>query len=466
MKKPKFDWIPFLKRVAVIAIPVALQNMLTTTGSMIDTMMIASLGETYVGAVGLCAQFSSLMFSCYWGFVGGGMLFYSQYWGANDSDGIDRSYGITLTCMMTVGFIFAVLGVLFPAHVMKIYTDKASIQQNGIEYLKIVGFAWPLQVFSMAMSALLRSTGKPRIPLYAAIASVSSNVFFNWVLIGGHLGAPAMGVRGAALATVIAAGVNAAVCLACAWGAKYPYLFHIRGHFRWNRVSLSEYFRKCFPILCNELLIGVGNALISMVLGRQSEQAIAAIAVFRTIEGLVIGFFAGFSNASSVLVGKNVGAGELDSAFEHAKRIVYLCSGTIFMVCLAVILARYPILSAMGLEGQAYRYGEQMLLIYCLAATIRMGNWTQNDTYRSAGDATYGTVLEIVFMYIMVLPAVYLTGIRFGSPLALVFACCYIDEPVRYAFMQVHLYSGKWIRPVTPQGREALPAFMAKRKRA
>ena len=89
-----------------------MQNLLTTTGSMVDTMMIASLGQTEVGAVGLCAQFSSLMFSGYWGFVGGGMLFFSQYWGAKDDDGINRSYGLTLTCMMTVGLAFGLFAIL------------------------------------------------------------------------------------------------------------------------------------------------------------------------------------------------------------------------------------------------------------------------------------------------------------------------------------------------------------------
>ena len=456
-----FPWRDFLKRLAVIAIPVALQNMLTTTGSMIDTMMIASLGELSVGAIGLCGQFSSLMFSCYWGFVGGGMLFFAQYWGAKDEDGVDRSYGITLTCMMTVALIFCLLATCLPDLVMSIYTDKTAIHEIGIQYLRIIGFAYPLQVFSMAMSALLRSTDRVRIPLYASIASVGTNIFLNWILIGGNLGAPALGVRGAAIATVCASAVNVLVCLLCAYLSGYKPLFRFRNHFRWTREWLREYVRKCFPIICNELLIGVGNAVISIVLGRQSEQAIAAIAVFRTLEGMVIGFFAGFSNAASVLVGTCVGAGELHIAHERAKRIVYLCCGTIFLVCTAMFLARHPILTVMGLSGESYRIGEMMVLIYGIAAVIRMGNWTQNDTYRSAGDATTGTVLEIAFMYAMLLPAVCLSGLVFHAPVEIVFLCCYIDEPIRFVIMQKYMYSGKWIRPVTPQGKAALPAFMA-----
>ncbi len=206
--KPTFNWPYFLKHIAIIAVPVALQNLLTTTGSMVDTMMLASLGEKTVGAVGLCAQFSSLMFSGYWGFVGGGMLFFSQYWGAGDKDGINRSYGLTLAFMMGVAVLFSTLALAAPDFVMNIYTDKEEIQKIGITYLKIVGFAYPLQIFAMAVSALLRSIEQVRVPLYGGIASVIANCIFNYLLIFGKCGLPRMGAAGAALGTVFAGIVN------------------------------------------------------------------------------------------------------------------------------------------------------------------------------------------------------------------------------------------------------------------
>jgi len=456
MNESKFAWGDFLRRVAVIAVPVALQNLLTTTGSMVDTMMIASLGQTEVGAVGLCAQFSSLMFSGYWGFVGGGMLFFSQYWGAKDHRGIQRSYGLTLTCMMTVAFLFAAMAILFPEAVMHLYTDKPSIQAIGVEYLRIVGFAYPLMVLSMAMAALLRCTEQVRIPLYGSIASVFINVGLNWCLIFGHLGLPAMGVKGAALATVIAQAAGILVIVLLARLKKHPYLLAVKHHFHWDRALVSAYFRKCFPILMNEILIGVGNMVINVVLGRQPEEAIAAIAVFRTLEGLVIGFFAGFSNASSVLVGKEVGAGNIETAYQRAWRLVYLCQGFICGICVLLVLLHSPILTLMGMKGESFRIAFGLLGIYAVAALIRMGNWTQNDTFRAAGDATYGTVLEIVFMWLMLIPCVWLTGMVFRLPTLIVFACCYVDEPIRYVLMQIHLFRGTWIRPVTPEGQAAL----------
>ncbi len=463
MNRSAFHWGDFLRRVAVIAVPVALQNLLTTTASMVDTMMIASLGQTQVGAVGLCAQFSSLMFAGYWGFVGGGMLFFSQYWGAKDHTGIRRSYGLTLTCMMTVALLFFSLAVFCPEAVMRLYTDKPAIRAVGTEYLRIAGFSYPLMVLSMAMASLLRCTEQVRIPLYGSIVSVVLNVGLNWVLIFGHFGLPAMGVRGAALATVIAQVGGIAVIIALSGFLKHPYLFRVREHFRWDRPLVSSYFRKCAPIIANEVLIGVGNMVINVVLGRQPEEAIAAVAVFRTLEGLVIGFFAGFSNAASVLVGKEVGAGNIETAYQRAWRLVYLCQGFIGCVGLLLVLLHTPILTLMGMKGESFSIAFGFVCIYAAAALIRMGNWTQNDTYRAAGDATYGTVLEIVFMWALLIPCVWLTGMVFHLPVLIVFACCYIDEPIRYVFMQVHLFRGGWIKPVTPEGRAGLAAWKAQR---
>lgn len=464
LNRQSFPWREFIKSVAAIAIPVAAQNLLTTTASMIDTMMVAPIGKLSVAAIGLCAQFSSLMLSCYWGFIGGGTLFIAQYWGAKDDEGIERSYGMTLMCMMTVAFIFGSLAIFAPETIMRIYTDKQEIQVIGVEYLRIVGFAYLLQVLSMAMSCLLRSTERVKIPMAASIVSVAVNLSFNWLLIYGHWGFPEMGIRGAALATVISAAVNVLVVYLLCRRSGYKYIFHIKGHFKWSKRYLSEFFIKCFPIICNEVLVGVGNMVINVTLGRQPDDVIAALAVFRTFEGLLIGFFAGFSNASSVLVGSCVGAGELRKAYERAKRLVYMCCGMIAFINVIILAVHKPILMLMSLDGESLRIGSALLAIYAGFSVIRLGNWIQNDTYRASGDSVFGTVREIVFMYAMVLPLVLATGFLFKSPYWMVFICCYIDEPIRFVLMQRHLYSGRWIKPVTEQGRAVLPSFIDEMK--
>ena len=212
----RFPWRAFLMQLAAIALPVALQNLLTTTASMVDTIMLASRGELTVGAVGLCGQFSSLMLNCYWGFVGGGMLFFSQYYGAKDHDSICHAFGIVLICLMSVGCLFGALAVFAPRLIMGIYTDKASIQAIGMRYLRIVGFAYPLQTLAQAQCALLRSTERVRIPLIASIAALLTNFICNFILIYGRLGFPALGERGAAIGTLMSAIVNVALIMALA----------------------------------------------------------------------------------------------------------------------------------------------------------------------------------------------------------------------------------------------------------
>lgn len=363
-----FDWKGFIRRVALIAIPVALQNLLTTTGTMVDTVMIAPLGETTVGAVGLCAQFASLMFSCYWGFVGGSILFFSQYWGALDYRGINRTYGTTMCFLLSVGVLFFLFGRCFPDTVMSIYTDKPALQEIGIDYLSVAAFAYPIQIVSVGMSTLLRSTERVKIPLLAAFSSVLSNILLNWIFIYGKCGLPAMGVRGAALATVCAAVVNLLFIVASCAVTKNPFLFRVKEHFTWHKGWFSEYLGKCYPILCNEMLYGIGLAVINLVLGRQSEDAIAAIAVFNTLAGFVIAFFSGFSSASSIIVGKHIGAGELEEALRCAKRLVYLCAACIFLVCAVLFSLHRPILSLMHLSGNAYSICVGILALYCVGA--------------------------------------------------------------------------------------------------
>lgn len=465
MRETKFDIKNLIKLVAAIAIPVALQNLLSSTGSMVDTMMLAPLKETTVSAVGLCAQFSTLMFSCYWGFVGGGVLFISQHFGVNDEDGVDRFYGIMITCLLIVATVFSCSALFFPEFVMNFYTDKKDIIDIGVRYLRIVGFAYPFEVCSIGISMLMRTTNQVKIPLYSSILSVSVNVLFNWLLIEGHLGMPALGVEGAAFATLLSALVNFGSLYLFGALKKFKFLYQIRKHFKWDINSVKMFFVKCAPIIANEMAMGIANLFINRTLGHQSKEAIAAVAVFRTLEGMVIGFFAGFSNASSVLVGTCVGAGEHKTAYERAKRIVYLCQLSIFIVMVILICVNYPLLHAMSLTGTSYKYGLGLLLIYSAFGIIRMGNWTMNDTYRSAGDAVTGTVLEIVFMYVLVLPCMFVANKVLHMPFLAVFACCYIDEPIRYIIMQIHMYSGKWIRPVTKEGKEALEEFRKSRNK-
>lgn len=449
----------FFRSVMAIGLPVALQNLLGTTASMIDTFMIGTQGELAVAAVGISSQFASLLFAAYFGFASGGMLFFAQYWGAKDEKGICRAYGVVLVCMMLVGLLFAGVAVIKPEFILNIYTDKTAIQEVALPYLRIVGYSFPLQVLAMAMSSLLRSTERVKIPLLASIAALGTNLLINWLLIFGKFGLPQMGVAGAAIGTVAASAVNVLVLYAYCMRDKKSFIMRVREHYDWNLSFLKQYFIKSFPIIMNEMFYGIGQMLINVVIGRQAEEAIAAMAVFRVIEGLIYAFFGGLANASSVMVGKRIGAGELREGYSDAKRFAVLCPAITLVICLCILPVREPLLRVFGLGGEALRYGMIMLLIYVVAGTVRTCNYIMNNTFRAGGEPVFGSILEVGGLFLLAVPAIYLTGIVWSLPFLAVFSFMYIDEFVRLFISLRHLRSGRWIKPVTVGGQASLMAF-------
>lgn len=460
MKTPLLGDRAFYKRAAMIGIPIALQNLLTTSGSIVDTIMIGSLGELAVAGVGICAQFASLLIYAIYGFFSGGIIFYTQYWGIKNEEGIGKAYSLTLSCMLLFGLLFGFVAIFAPEWILSIYTDKTAIREIAVPYLRILGVGFPLQILAFAASGLLRSTEQVRLPLYASIASLFTNMFLNWVLIFGKLGFPAMGVQGAAIATVAGNAVNVIVIYAyCLWVRHRAFILAFRSFFRWDREFLKEYFSKSVFLLANEGFMGAGLMIINIVTGRQNEMAIAALAVFRVIEQIVMSFFRGFSSASAVMVGMEIGAGRHMNGYTYAKRFAVICPVFVFVVCVIQFLLRTPLLSAFGLGAEAMEYGQQMLLIFIACATARCCNWICNDNFRAGGESRFGALIEIVCMYAFTIPSMLLAGLVFKLPFAVVFICMYMDDFVRVGLVIWYMRAGKWVKPVTEEGKRAIPAF-------
>lgn len=458
-KKEKVTWKEFFQVVMAIAFPIAIQNLLGTTASMVDTIMIGSQGELAVAAVGICSQISSLYFNCYWGFASGSVLFFSQYWGARDEEGINRTLGISLLFMSIVAVLFSTICIFFPEFMLGIYTDKQNIIVLGIPYLRIVGFSYLIQVVIVIVSTLMRSTERIRQPLIGSVAAIIVNFVLNWILIYGRFGMPQMGAAGAAVGTLVSSIVNL--------GILFIYLYRTNGCvklrrewiFRLNGVFVKGYLLKCFPIICNELLYGVGQMLINIVIGHQNESAIAAMAAFRVCEGFVYAFFGGLASATGVVVGKKVGGGELYKAHAYAKYSALVCPMVTFLIVLIGTIVNRPLFTLFGLGETALQYGKYMMLIYLFFGTVRTCNYIMNESFRAGGEAVFGTVVEIICLYAISVPATWLAGMIWNLPFLLVFSFVYTDEIIRLVILGRYMIQGKWIKPVTSQGKAALEEF-------
>ena len=452
----------FYENVIIIGLPVAFQNFLTTSASMVDTIMIGSEGEMAVAAVGICSLFSMLLFAGYFGFCNGGMIFFAQYWGAKDEKGICRAYGLTFVCMMAVGFIFGSLAIFAPEFIMGVYTDKEVIQGMGVLYLRIVGWCYPLQTLAMAIGSLLRSIEKVKIPLYASIASLMVNTSLNWILIFGKFGFPKLGIRGAAIATVIAHIVHIVVLYVYCFADKHSFILRIRDQFKWTFSFIKEYFTKSIFVVLNEALYGVGMLLLNMIIGRQAEAGIAAMAVFRVLEGFIFAFFGGLANASAIMVGKRIGAGEHTEGYAEAKRFVLLCPLVTLVIWSIVLILRSPVLGFFNLGEDAFRYAQGMIFIYLITGTIRTCTYISNNIFRAGGEAVFGTVIEICGLFLVSIPAAAIAGFILNWPFLAVFFMFFLDEFIRLGIFLWYLNSGKWVKPVTTAGKARLGVFRAK----
>ena len=459
IKQNKISWKVFFSAVFSIALPIAMQNFLSTTASMVDTIMIGSQGELSVAAVGICSQISSLFFSSYFGFAGGGLLFFSQYWGARNDKGVNRTFGLTLACMLAVGLAFGTLAVVNPGFLLGIYTDKRNIIEVAVPYIRIVGFAYPLQVLALIISFLMRSTERVKVPLASSAVSLAVNFVLNWILIYGRFGMPKMGAAGAAVGTLVSGMVNLAILVTFLLKDKKSVILKLRDMFSWGDGFYKIYLSKCLPIICNELFYGIGQMLINVVIGRQSESAIAAMAAFRVLEGFVYAFFGGLADASAVVVGKEVGAGQPMRGYQYAKGFAIICPAITFSICLVGLLLNRPLLGLFGLGTEALYYGKYMILIYLAAGTIRTCNYIMNSCYRAGGEAMFGTVLEIVCLFTISVPATWIAGMVLHLPFLAVFSFLYTDELIRLVFELHYTRSGKWIKPVTEEGRAAVQEF-------
>lgn len=452
----------FYREMVRIGLPIAIQGLLTSSLSFIDSLMIGSLGEAALAAVGAAGQFGGLLFGFYWGLCCGGTMFIAQYHGIKDEDGIRRAYGLTATCMMAVALVFAVLACFMPEWIMSIYAKDEAVRELGVRYLRIVGVAYLFQTMSMALSSVLSSTERVNLPLFASIASIVTNTGLNFLLIYGNWGAPKLGVEGAAIASIAAAVVNLAVLMAVCIKQRNIAVTHISRMFRWSGDFVRDYFVKSSPLVINETLYSLAVLVVNIVYGRQGAGNMAAVSIFRTIEGLTFAFFRGLSSSSSVMVGKRVGAGELDEAAQFSRWFVALCPMFSFVVCAGIVLARGPLMSLFDISDAVRNTVTQILLAYMILGPMRHTNYMQVGIYRAGGESRMGMFMEVGGIWLITVPMVLLTGFALEVPFIIVFISSMIEEVVKLPIELKYLFSLKWIKPVTEQGMAAKAAMEAR----
>lgn len=441
----------FWRTVLSLALPIALQNLLSSSLAIIDNLMIGQLGDIAVASVGVSAQIAQMINIFLFGITAGGTVFAAQYWGKKDLDGIRRTYGLVMLCCVTVSCTAALLFSLFPQVILGFFTNSPSIIELGSQYLRIAAFSYVGIAINLGFCTILRSTEKVKLPVFASLIAVLTNVFFNSVLIFGLLGFPKLGVRGAAIATVIAAFVNPAVVFGVSFVKKYIIFCSIKKMFSFPKGFVRNFFSVAIPVFLNEAMWATGVAGVNMVYGRMGESNIAALTITRTVENVAFVLIIGLCNACGVIIGKNVGKGDLEITDTYAKRFTLLVPCLSLFIGSIIILLRHPILSLFALSDKARWTAGILLIIYGFEMALRNIPYiTIVGIFRPGGDTKKGMIFDVSCLWCLALPATILMGLVFKWDFILVYALSLLIEDIPKSTLCIrHLLSKRWIRSVT-----------------
>lgn len=452
-----------------LALPIAFQNMLVSSFSLVDTLMVSMLGDISLAAAGMAGQWSWLLNIFLFGISSGAAIFISQYFGIDDRKGIHRTSGIAVVSGLVLGAVFMAAACLFPSMVMRIFGDEEIVIAEGVDYLRIAGFSYFAVVISGVWGSVLRSTAQVKLPMYISLFTTVENAVMNYLLIFGGFGIPAMGIKGAALATVISSWTGAVLMIVFSMRPGNILYAPVRELFGFTRESLRVFYKKAIPVIANESMWGLGTFCYNAIFGALGYENYEAVTILRTFESIAFAFFVGLCNACCVMVGKSVGAGKIERAWQDAVRFTFLVPAVGFVVGIFIIIFRAPLVSVFNLSGnispEVISMAMTLLTIYALEISLRNIPYIQIvGVFRSGGDTTTGVVYDLVCLWCISLPLTLVTAFVLDLPFALVFAIMYLSEDIiKVCLCLRHFTKAKWVHPVTNEGKIGLEAWRAER---
>lgn len=441
----------FTRQMLSIAVPVALQNLLFSSFTLIDTVMIGALGDLPLAAVGMAGKWTFFSTVVFFGLSSGASVFMSQYFGAGDTRGIHRTYGVLCIGELLVAAVFMLLGLLMPQRIIGFFTNDPAAMELGAKYLRIIALSYPFSALFKCGSTLLQSTQRVVIPFIGAACSVAVNVVFNALLIFGLLGFPALGVQGAAIASLMAAAVNAAVVYGLGLSRDTLLRAKLRDMLSFTPKFILDFLCIGAPVMLNETIWAAGNLAYSSIFGHMSTGAYAAITVVKSIEDLTSVAFMGMYSSCAVMIGSMIGRGDIQAARDCARRHLYLIVASSLLVGGAVIALRGPILSLFGVSDAVRADAKAVLLIYALEMVLRnIPAMLVMGIFRAGGDTRFGLIIDGISLVVFGIPATAIAGLVLGFSVPSTYLVMYLFEDIfKVIVYGTHMARGKWIKPVT-----------------
>ena len=440
----------FYHKMLKLAIPVMIQNFISSFLNMIDTVMVGKLGETAIAAVGIANQYFFFFMMFMIGLSAGCAVFIAQFWGTKDVKNIRRILGMGLTSVLLVATIFVVVGLLAPRRIIMFFTHESEIIAAGAQYLQIILISYLFTAVSFIYNFAYRSIGNSFQPMLISLVALFCNAFFNYVLIFGKLGAPAMGVAGAAVATVIARVVETLVLVVSVYRRPGALTASFGELTAFDFGFVKRAYRTIIPVLLNDICWGTASLIYAAVYGRMGTQAVASIQIVNTITNLFMVFVFGLSSAAAVMIGNTIGAGDVELTREYAKRFSRLAMITGLVLGLLLAVAAPYLLSIFNVSRAVRSYTLFIIYTVALVFFIRVYNIIIIvGVLRGGGDARSAFFLEGFTMWFIGVPLTVVGAFVFKLPVYLVYGLSVFEEITKALLCRWRYRSGQWLRNVT-----------------
>lgn len=439
----------FYAKACRLAIPIALQNLITIGVNMMDTVMLGTLGETAISASSLANQFITIYHIACMGIGMGASVMVSRFWGMNDKESLKKSITIMLRFCISFGILFMVLTALFPRQIMRIYTPDSQIIYEGTRYFFWMVPTYLLLGLILDVAIVLRSVGKAYVPLISAIAGFSSNVFFNWIFIFGKLGAPKMGVAGAALGTFLARLIECAAVLGYFLLADKDIAYSLKDLFADCKDLTGEYLRICIPVVISDSLMAFGNTAVAIIMGHIGASFVSANSITAITQQLTTVLTQGISQASCIMTGHTLGEG----AVERARRegYTFMIFGAILGViaCGIILLVSRPVVGMYRITEETRMIAYQLMDAIAIIVIFQSTNSIlTKGVLRGGGDTRFLMIADVLFLWVASVPLGVLAGLVLHLPAFWIYFFMKIDQILKCVWAVFRLRSGKWIKRI------------------
>lgn len=442
----------FYSKVALLVIPMALQNLINVGVTASDVIMLGKVGEIALSASSLAGQIQYIMTLIFFGLASGAAVLTAQYWGKHDIRSIEKIFGIAFRIGIIVAVIFTLAAQLYPNMLMKIYTNEEQVIIQGVKYLKIVSISYCFIAITQIYLNIMRSVEKVVVSTVVYLISLFVNIILNAILIFGLLGFPAMGIEGAAIATLISRTLELVLVIIYEKKINDTVHPHLKDIFKVDKILFKDFMVMSVPVVLNELLWGMGTSANTAVIGHLGSSAVAANSVAQVARQLATVVAFGIANATAIILGKTIGENKLEEAKKYSKRFVVL-SIVFGAIGGGIILLSGPIIiNAMSLTEQAAHYLRAMLIVmsYFTLAQAFNANMVVG-VFRSGGDTKYGLMMDVSTMWGCSILLGAIAAFVFNAPVIVVYVILMSDEIVKIPMSIIRYRSYKWLKNVTRQ---------------